>query len=111
MKKIYSLLLLLFFCISFSQVNVEEIKKNVTENPQKFYYEYLEVFKKSPETLSQEQLNYIYYGNNYVDYGYNRLEFNQELGKITKVANKNFSKKLAEITIEKALVLYEKNPI
>lgn len=95
-KALFTFIFLCLHSIVFSQVNIEEIKKNVTENPQKYYYEYLEIFKTAPETLSQEQLNYIYYGNNYVDYGYDRLTFNQKSGKISKFAHNRISKKFAE---------------
>lgn len=112
MKKLLKLVLTIFsISFYFSQVNIEEVKKNVTENPQKYYIEYLEVFKNTPEKLTQEQLNYIYYGNNYIDLKYNRSEFNKNLGSVSKIVKKNFSKKLAQITLEKALLLYEKNSI
>ena len=39
MKKALTILSIFIFYFSFSQINVEEIKKNVTENPQKYYYE------------------------------------------------------------------------
>ncbi|HAI80838.1 MAG TPA: hypothetical protein DCL65_07385, partial [Chryseobacterium sp.] len=79
MKELYGVLMI--FCVSvvFGQVNIDEIKKNVTENPQKFYYQNLETFRTNPSTLSDEELNYIYYGNNYVDYGFDRGDFNKKL--------------------------------
>ena len=100
-KALFTFIFLCLHGIVFSQVNIEKIKKNVTENPQKYYYEYLEIFKTAPETISQEQLNYIYYGNNYVDYGYDKLTFNQKSGKISKFAHNRISKKFAEKTGEK----------
>jgi len=111
MKKILSFLLLIIYGISFCQINVEEIKKNVTENPQKYYYDNLEIFKTNPKSLSSEQLNYVYYGNNYVDYGFNRLEFNKKLDEITKFSKRNISIKKANEILEKALILYSKNPL
>ena len=110
-KALFTFIFLCLHSIVFSQVNIEEIKKNVTENPQKYYYDYLEIFKTAPETLSQEQLNYIYYGNNYVDYGYDRLTFNQKSGKISKFAHNRISKKFAEKILLDALPLYEQNPL
>ncbi|WP_155845778.1 hypothetical protein [Chryseobacterium gregarium] len=53
MKKIFVLLLVIHSLLFFSQINVEEIKKNVIENPQKYFYEYLEIFKKDPSKLTQ----------------------------------------------------------
>lgn len=111
MKNLLSFLLLISFGISYSQINVEEIKQNVIENPQKYYYDYLEIFKTNPKSLTAEQLNYVYYGNNYVDYGFKRLEFNKELDEVTKFSKRNISSKKAKDILEKALVLYEKNPL
>jgi len=111
MRKITFVLFVMVSSLYFSQINIEEIKKNVTEDPQKYYYEYLKIFKTAPKTLNQEQLNYIYYGNNYIDYGYKRSEFNKELDEITKFTNRKISfKKISEI-LEKAKLLYEQNPL
>ena len=45
MKNLSKLLLVLFsFNFCFFQINVEQIKKNVADNPQEYYYEYLEIF-------------------------------------------------------------------
>lgn len=109
MKKILVLLLLVHSVLFFSQVNIEEIKKNVTEDPKRYYYDYLEIFKTNPKTLTQDQLNYIYYGNNYVDYGYKRIEFNKELSSITKFTNRQISYKKISDLLEKANILYQKN--
>lgn len=95
----------------FCQINIDDIKKNVLENPQTFYYDNLEIYKNNPEKLTQEQLNYIYYGNNYVDYGYKRIEFNNRLNKVTKFCGRKISKKLATKVLEDALSLYQQNPI
>ncbi|SIQ13237.1 protein of unknown function [Chryseobacterium sp. RU37D] len=111
MKKSIVLLVFMISGLYFSQVNIEEIKKNVTENPQKYYYEYLKIFKTNPKTLSQDQLNYIYYGNNYVNYGYKRSEFNDELNEITKFSNRKISSKKVSDLLDKAKILYEKNPL
>jgi len=111
MVKALCLLFSLTFGLCFSQVNIDEIKKNVAADPQKYYYDYLEIFKRSPERLEQEQLNYIYYGNNYVDYGYNENEFYQQLKEVQKFSGRTVSKKLAGIILEKALPLYEQNPL
>jgi hypothetical protein len=108
-KKILVLLLLVHSVLVLSQVDVEEIKKNVTEDPKLYYYDYLEIFKTSPKTLTQDQLNYIYYGNNYVDYGYKRIEFNKELSIITKFTNRQISSKKISDLLEKANILYQKN--
>ncbi len=111
MKKLHLLFFLIYFGIYFSQVNIDEIKKNVTENPRKYYYDNLEIFKTNPKLLNQEQLNYIYYGNNYVDYGFKRSEFNDILSEVTNFSNRNISFKKASQVLEKAKMLYEKNPL
>ncbi len=60
MNRIFLLAIILVSNVLFSQINVMEIKKNVLENPQKFYYDYLEVFKNDPSKLSQEERKYLY---------------------------------------------------
>lgn len=111
MKELYGVLMI--FCVSvvFGQVNIDEIKKNVTENPQKFYYQNLETFRTNPSTLSDEELNYIYYGNNYVDYGFDRGDFNKKLSEVSKFAGRKLSKKLSGEVLTKALSLYQLNPL
>ncbi|MCU7614437.1 DUF4919 domain-containing protein [Chryseobacterium sp. GMJ5] len=111
MKKLLLLFFLFSIGIYYPQVNIEQIKKDVTDNPQKFYYDNLEIFKTNPKLLNQEQLNYIYYGNNYVDYGFKRAEFNDNLNKITDFSNRNISFKKASEVLEKAKILYQKNPL
>lgn len=111
MRKLVFLLLLLFFGFCFSQVNIEQIKNDVTSDAKKFYYDNLEIFKTDPKSLSQEQLNYIYYGNNYVDYGFKRSEFNEVLNEVTKFSNRKISFKKATQILEKAKILYQKNPL
>ncbi|WP_312822403.1 DUF4919 domain-containing protein [Epilithonimonas sp.] len=111
MRNLFCLFNLLIFNLVFCQINIDEIKKNVSENPQKYYYDNLEIYKTTPEKLTQEQLNYIYYGNNYVDYGYKRIEFNNQLNKVTNFCSKKLSKKLANKVLEDALSLYQQNPI
>lgn len=111
MKKLLFLLSLLFFEFCISQVNIEQIKNDVTSDPKKYYYDYLEIFKTDPKSLNQEQLNYIYYGNNYVDYGFKRGEFMTDLGEVTKFADRNISFKKATEVLEKAKILYQQNPL
>lgn len=111
MKRFLIFLNIVISTFLFSQINVDEIKKNVLENPQIFYYDNLEIYKTNPEKLTQEQLNYIYYGNNYVDYRYKKIEFNNQLNKITKFCSKKISQKLATKVLEDALSLYQQNPI
>ena len=88
MTKIFSIVFLFMFSFLLCQINLDEIKHNVTENPQKYYYDNLEIFKRNPENLSQEQLNFIYYGSNFVDYGFKRGEFNKNLAGVRKFARR-----------------------
>ena len=111
MKKLLFLVSLLFFEFYLSQVNIDQIKKDVISDPKKFYYDNLEIFKTDPKSLNQEQLNYIYYGNNYVDYGFKRGEFMTDLGEVTKFSDRNISFKKATEVLEKAKILYQKNPL
>lgn len=50
MKKIFYVIFLFVSGFCFSQINVEEIKKNIDENPQKYFYDYLEIFRKDSFT-------------------------------------------------------------
>jgi hypothetical protein len=111
MNKLLQIIFILCFGLYFSQVNVEEIKKNVAENPQKYYSDVVEIFKTDPKSLNQEQLNYVYYGNNYVDYGYKRIQFNEQLNEITKFTGRKISPKKVSEVLEKAMSLYQKNPL
>ncbi|MCY0969111.1 DUF4919 domain-containing protein [Chryseobacterium wangxinyae] len=112
MKKLFLLALLLFFGISFSQINTVETKKNVTENPQKYYYDYLEIFKKDPSKLSQEEMNQLYYGSRFIESGYSLSTFNDDYDEIWKIASrKGLSKTKALKILEKAESAYHKAPM
>lgn len=112
MKKfIVFIILLLNSTLLFSQINVEEIKKNITENPQKYYYEYLEIFKKNPLKLSQEELNQLYYGSSFLKSEYSIRDFNRDYKEVWEIANKRLSKKKALKILEKAEKAYRKNPL
>lgn len=110
MKKMLSFLLLISFVISFCQTNVEEIKKNVTENPQKYYYEYLEIFKKDPLKLTQDEMSQLYYGSRFVDTGYSLSAYNNDYDEVWKPASKRISKSKAQKILAKAEIAYSKNP-
>jgi hypothetical protein len=110
MKKILSFFLLIIFGLSFSQINVEEIKSNVTENPQKYYYDYLEIFKKDPSKLSQEEMNQLYYGSRFVDTGYSLSAYNKDYDEVWKPASKRIAKSKAQKILSKAENAYSKNP-
>ncbi len=112
MKNLSKLLLVLFsFNFCFSQINVEQIKKNVADNPQEYYYEYLEIFKKSPEKLSQEQLNQLYYGSRFIKSEYALVNYNNDYEKIWKFAKKGMSKGKAQKIVSFAEEKYLKNPL
>lgn len=112
MKKSLSLLLLIIFGFSFCQINVEEIKKNVTENPQKYYDDYLKTFKTNPSNLSQDEMNQLYYGSRFVDTGYGMSLFNRDYDEIWKIASrKGLSKSKAQKIRIKAEDAYHKAPL
>ena len=112
MKNLSKLLLVLFsFNLCFSQINVEQIKKNVADNPQKYYYEYLDIFKQSPDKLSQEQLNQLYYGSRFIKSEYALMNYNNDYEKIWKFAKKGMSKGKAQKIVSLAEEKYLKNPL
>lgn len=110
MKKLLSFFLLIIFGISFSQINVEEIKKNVTENPQKYYNEFLEIFKNDPSKLTQDEMNQLYYGSRFVDTGYSLSAYNKDYDEVWKPASKRIAKSKAQKILSKAEDAYSKNP-
>ncbi|MCU7617642.1 DUF4919 domain-containing protein [Chryseobacterium sp. PBS4-4] len=111
MKKILSFFLLIIFGICFGQINVEEIKKNVTENPQKYFFDYLEIFKKDPSKLSQEEMNQLYYGSRFVDTGYSLSAYNKDYDEVWKLASKRIAKSKAQKILSKAENAYNKAPL
>ena len=111
MKKILSFLLLIIYGISFSQINVEEIKKNVIENPQKYFYDYLEIFKNDPSKLTQDEMNQLYYGSRFMKLDYNLSVYNKDSKEIWNPASKRgISKSKAQKIVAKAEETYSKYP-
>ncbi len=109
MKKIFVLLLLMHSLLFFSQINVEEIKKNVTENPRKYFYEYLEIFKKDPSKLTREEMNQLYYGSRFVDTEYSLSDYSKDYDAIWKAASrKGISKGKAQKISATAEAAYNK---
>lgn len=112
MKKILILLLFLNSVLFFSQINVAEITKNVTENPQKYFYGYLEVFMEDPSKLSQEEMNQFYYGSRFVKTEYSLSNYNKDYDEIWKIASrKGMSKVKAQKIFVKAEAAYYNNPL
>ncbi|MDP9958633.1 DUF4919 domain-containing protein [Chryseobacterium lathyri] len=110
MNKLFQIIFILSFGLYFSQINVEEIKKNVTENPQE-YNNYLEVFKKNPKNLTQQQMNFLYYGSRFMGSGDEISNYNDDYKEIWKVAEKKTSKSKAEKILAKAEAAYAKDPL
>jgi hypothetical protein len=110
-KSILSALLILLYQLSFSQIDTELIKKNVTENPQENFYSHLEIFKSSPTILNQEQLNQLYYGSKFVQLDYSIWNYNSENGTFWKAAQKEISKGKAEKMKSEAERKYFQNPL
>lgn len=111
MKKIFSLINLLIFGLIFSQINVEEIKRNVTENPKDYFYNYLEIFKTEPKKLTQQELNQLYYGSRFIEAEYKMSNYNQDYENIWKLAKSGMSKNKALKIVEQAQANYNKNPL
>ena len=112
MKKLLIFLLVLFSInCYFSQISIEEIKKNITENPQNYYYEYLEIFKKDPSKLSQEQMNQLYYGSRFVKSEYSTKDYNNDYDSIWKLIGDKISKNKAQKIVTLAEEKYLKNPL
>lgn len=112
MQKITFIFLLLFSHIYFAQINLEEIKKNVKENPQKYYTDYLEIFKKDPLKLSQEEMIQFYYGSRFAGTEYSIADYNKDYEEIWKIASRRgLSKVKAQKIVAKAEVAYNKAPL
>ncbi|MBB4806812.1 hypothetical protein HNP38_002108 [Chryseobacterium defluvii] len=111
MNKIFHIIFLLSFGLYFSQINVDEIKKKVTEEPQTYFYNYLEIFRKDPASLTREQMNQLYYGSCFVKSGYGRFGYNKDYETVWKYAKNRMSKHKAQKIITKAEERYAKNPL
>ncbi|MEN4759626.1 DUF4919 domain-containing protein [Chryseobacterium sp. C39-AII1] len=112
MKKIFVLLLLVNSLLVFSQINVEEIKKNATENPQTYFYDYLKIFKEDPSKLTQQEMNQLYYGSRFVKEDYSMADYNKDYDEIWKIASrKGLSKGKAQKILSAAEAAYNKNPL
>lgn len=110
MNKLFQIIFILSFGLSFSQINVEEIKKNVTENPQE-YNTYLETFKKDPEGLTQQQMNLLYYGSRFMGSGNEMSDYNNDYKEIWRIAEKKPSKNRAQKILARAEAAYAKDPL
>ncbi len=110
--KIFSTLgLIIFLChFTFAQINTELIKKNITDNPQEYFYSPLEIFKTDPTELTQEQLNQLYYGSKFLKPDYSIGDYNIDI-KFWKIAKKKLSRSKAEKIINEAESKYLKNPL
>jgi len=110
-KYIISGLLVLIFQVFYAQINTDQIKKNVTENPQENFYKLLDIFKVNPTELTQEQLNQLYYGSKFVKIDYTIGNYNSESGTFWKPAQKRLSKSKAEKMVSEAESKYSINPL
>lgn len=110
-KYIISGLLVLIFQVFYAQINTDQIKKNVTENPQENFYKLLDVFKVNPSELTQEQMNQLYYGSKFVKIDYTIGNYNRESDTFWKAAQKRLSKSKAEKMLTEAESKYAINPL
>ncbi|WP_415324956.1 DUF4919 domain-containing protein [Chryseobacterium sp. MMS23-Vi53] len=112
MIKILKFSFLFIFGICFSQINVDEIKKKVTENPQQYYFEYLENFKKDPSKLIQEEMNQLYYGSRFIKSDYSMADYNKDYEEVWKIASRRgISKTKAQKILERTEAAYNKAPL
>ena len=111
MKKVFILILTFLLSFSFAQINVELIKKNVTENQIENYDPLFEKFKTNPNELSQEELNQLYYGSKFLKSEYSIADYNKDYDKIWKPTIKRMSKSKAQKVLIEAEVRYQKNPL
>ncbi|PKF74545.1 DUF4919 domain-containing protein [Chryseobacterium sp. PMSZPI] len=110
-KHIISGILILIFQVFYAQIDTDLIKRNVTENPKENYFPLLEKFKINPNSLSQEELNQLYYGSKFIKSDYSIGDYNTDYDKIWKQTQKKLSKVKAEKIIAEAEVRYKKNPL
>lgn len=111
-KKILLLgVLILSVGFSSAQINVDLIKKNVTENQSENFNPLLELFKTDPNQLSQEELNQLYYGSKFLKSEYTLGDYNKDYNRIWKLTTKKMSKSKAEKIIRDAELRYQKNPL
>ncbi|UQB68178.1 DUF4919 domain-containing protein [Epilithonimonas zeae] len=111
MKQTIVFFSLLLYVSAFCQINTEEIKKKVLENPKTYYYDYLEIFKMEPAKLTQQELNQMYYGSRFIESEYQMRDYNQDYEKIWKLAKLGMSKNKALKIVEDAQTKYNKNPL
>lgn len=112
MKQIINILVLsLISNFAFGQINVDLIKKNVTENPAENFYPLMEEFMNNPSELTQNELNQLYYGSKFVKNDYSLGDYNRDYDAIWKKASKKLSKEKAQKILVEAQTKYQKNPL
>ena len=112
MKQIH--LIIIFSIISnftFGQINVDLIKKRVTENPQENFHSLMDIFRNNPSKLTQEELNQIYYGSKFVKNNYALKDYNHDYEEIWEKTTKKLSKDKAQKILMQAEEKYQKNPL
>jgi len=97
--------------LSFSQIDTESIREKVIENQEVNFYSLLEIFRSSPEKLSQGQLNQLYYGSKFAKVDYTIGSYNSEYSTFWKAAQKKISKNKAEKMKSEAERKYSQNPL
>lgn len=96
---------------SFGQINVDLIKRKVTENPKENFYSLVDKFMDNPSELTQEELNQIYYGSKFIKNDYSLGDYNRDYEEIWKKAGKKLSKDKAQKILMQAEAKYKKNPL
>lgn len=110
-RGVISIVLSLFWHLSFSQIDTESIRKKVIEDPDRNFYSLLQIFRSSPEKLNQDQINQLYYGSKFCKLDYTIGDYNAEYGAFWKAAQKKISKSKAEKMKSEAERKYSHNPL
>lgn len=84
----------------------------MTKNPQTYFYDYLEIFKKDPLKLTPEQMSQLYYGSRFVKLDYNLSVYNKDAKEVwIPASRKSLSKNKAEKIVARAEATYSKYPL
>lgn len=110
-RKIFTTIFSIICVFTLAQINVELIKKKVTEDPKENFFPLLEKFKTNPDELSQEQLNQLYYGSKFVKNDYSLGDYNNDYKTIWKKTHIKLTKERAQKILLAAESNYQKNPL
>lgn len=114
METMKTFLLLIFSMVqqfALAQIDSEEIRKRINENPTNNYYSLLKTFKETPSHLNQEELNLIYYGSKLFNKSDSKAKFDEAFQRVFKKADVGMSKRNAEKVVADAEKIYHTSPM